>query len=297
MLFWYAHAIIFHTGFGYWIYTYICVSMCVLSFSDVTWIHMESLDSEWPQLVIYNCTAFNTNRNQIDEKKSLSSFVRVPHSLYPLAHTYFITAVSRPLFLIYISFSSVFFSHLRLFRLYLLAADNAWASRFENDFATHELIVMPRRMMQSSRTRYYLHKRKQTDLQTREKNIHTHTYLYIHICVLNRLKKASECGFFNTSYHWMILEQPSASLSTLQPPSSSSSSAESSSLLPLPSPSPPTSAKLFSFGVEFFERLNINMNSEITLVKPQQSNSGTNSTPEWNIYDLYDVWWDEDLFV
>lgn len=96
-------------------------------------------------------------------------------------------------------------------------------------------------------------------------------------------EQASECGFFNTSYHWMILEQPSVSLSTVLPLQSPA--------MPIPMPTPPpTSAKLFSFGVEFFERLNINMNSEITLVKPQQSNSGTNSTPEWNIYDLYDVW-------
>ncbi|XP_055325553.1 uncharacterized protein LOC129579470 [Sitodiplosis mosellana] len=30
--------------------------------------------------------------------------------------------------------------------------------------------------------------------------------------------------------------------------------------------------------------------SRFILQQPQQSNSGTNSTPEWNIYDLYDVW-------
>ncbi|XP_031631205.1 uncharacterized protein LOC116345713 isoform X2 [Contarinia nasturtii] len=100
------------------------------------------------------------------------------------------------------------------------------------------------------------------------------------------LQQASECGLFNTSYHWMILEQPLAPMSLL-PPSPPSSSSFSSSSTPL---QPSSSAKLFSFGVEFFERLNINMNSEITLVKPQQSNSETNSTAEWNIYDLYDVW-------
>lgn len=41
---------------------------------------------------------------------------------------------------------------------------------------------------------------------------------------------------------------------------------------------------------EHFEQLNINMNSEITLVKPQQSYGAMNSTPQWKIYDLYDMW-------
>lgn len=140
---------------------------------------------------------------------------------------------------------------------------------------------MPRWMMQSSRTRYYLLKRKQTKRTNQKKKIHQQQQRKHTVT-----EKASECGLFNTSYHWMILEQPLAPTSLLPTPPSSSSSPSSSSM-PL---QPSSSVKLFSFGVEFFERLNINMNSEITLVKPQQSNSGTNSTPEWNIYDLYDVW-------
>lgn len=59
--------------------------------------------------------------------------------------------------------------------------------------------------------------------------------------------QTSRDGLFNASYHWLLLDDfPSL------------------------------------FEVEFFESLNINMNSEITLVKPQSAQRET--------YDVYDVW-------
>lgn len=89
-------------------------------------------------------------------------------------------------------------------------------------------------------------------------------------------KKASEYGLFNTSYHWLVLLESSKIAQT-------SSSAATAAL--------PTSLA----EVEFFKSLNINMNSEITLAKPHQASTIEN--PEWKQYDLYDMWWDEDLFV
>lgn len=77
------------------------------------------------------------------------------------------------------------------------------------------------------------------------------------------MKKASEYGLFNTSYHWLILAPPSLAMR-------------------------PSPASFSSLGeVEFFESLNINMNSEITLAKPHQSSI---AKVEWDKYDLYDMW-------
>lgn len=75
------------------------------------------------------------------------------HHPYPLAHMlYIITIMSRPFFLrlcIYMCLKCILFF-----------------SSSQNDFATHELIAMPRRMMQSSRTRDIIFAQTQNKLAT-----------------------------------------------------------------------------------------------------------------------------------
>lgn len=44
------------------------------------------------------------------------------------------------------------------------------------------------------------------------------------------------------------------------------------------------------FDVEFFERLNINMNSEITIAHAKAMSTSNHEKAEWKQYDLYDMW-------
>lgn len=92
----------------------------------------------------------------------------------------------------------------------------------------------------------------------------------MHELLLVRVK-ASEYGLFNASHHWLVLLEPSTVAETSSPMALPTSLVE----------------------VEFFKRLNINMNSEITLAKPHQAAAVAASTiekPEWDRYDLYDMW-------
>lgn len=103
------------------------------------------------------------------------------------------------------------------------------------------------------------------------------------------MAKASEKALFNSSYHWLIFgheTQPTMMQTEMPLPSPLSTP------LPIASGTDSASAHFLAAAadVEHFERLNINMNSEIALVKPQQSYGATNTTPQWKIYDLYDVW-------
>lgn len=75
-------------------------------------------------------------------------------------------------------------------------------------------------------------------------------YMILYICAVFltfACAQTSSYGLFNASYHWLLLDDFRV-----------------------------------HFEVDFFDGLNINMNSEITLAKPQ------NGTGEK--YDLYDVW-------
>lgn len=147
----------------------ISLAFGVLSFSDVTGI-LRCLYSSWNLWILNDrnwwCTTashWKWNRARIKKNtgNERQTEVCLHLSAFPIStctYLLYYCCVSSVIPELYSHLCSLFsFSFISL----LLCFFFGWEI-FR--FATHELIVMPRWMMQSSRTRYYLHKRKQTDL-------------------------------------------------------------------------------------------------------------------------------------